>query len=144
MALNKFSDAKNIVEVMRGGTSVEINIDDLKVGDLIKMKTGMSIPCDGILLPGASGVSCDEGAMTGESIECKKEPLDQCLARRAELLADGHKMDVHDLPSPLLLSGTQIQTGEGWFMIIMIGKNSSIGKIQERLKDESGAEMTPL
>jgi len=28
----------------------------------------------------------------------------------------------HDVPSPILLSGTQIQTGEGWFMVIVVGK----------------------
>jgi hypothetical protein len=33
----------------------------------------------------------------------------------------------HDLPSPILLSSTQIETGEGWFMVIVVGENSCVG-----------------
>lgn len=48
----------------------------------------------------------------------------------------------HDLPSPILLSGTEIQTGEGFFLVIMCGKNSCIGKIQSKLIQK--IEATPL
>jgi len=124
---------------------MEINIDDLKVGDVARLKAGMSIPCDAILLPGATGVTVDESAMTGESIELKKETPETCSARKHELENEdpNGKRDSHDLPSPILLSGTQIQTGEGWFLIIVVGKNSCMGKIQEKI-GEKGADMTPL
>mmetsp|Transcript_30530 Transcript_30530/g.29997 ORF Transcript_30530/g.29997 Transcript_30530/m.29997 type:complete len:212 (-) Transcript_30530:1894-2529(-) len=48
----------------------------------------------------------------------------------------------HDIPSPVLLSGTEIQTGEGWFMVIVVGKKSCVGKIYEKLGQE--IETTPL
>ena len=48
------------------------------MGDMIKVKAGMNIPVDGVLIKG-SGVHSDESAITGESVEIKKEPLDQCL-----------------------------------------------------------------
>lgn len=33
-----------------------------------------------------------------------------------------------------MLSGTEIQTGEGWFMITVVGKNSCVGKIYAKLE----------
>ena len=50
IALNKFSDSKNVINVRRGGTEMQINIDDLKVGDLAKVTVGMQVPCDAILV----------------------------------------------------------------------------------------------
>ena len=78
IALNKFSDSKNVIAVKRGGQEMEINIDDLKVGDLAQIQLGMQIPCDAILVSGAS-VAVDESAMTGESDELKKDTLNHCL-----------------------------------------------------------------
>jgi len=40
------------------------------------------------------------------------------------------------------LSGTQIETGEGWFMVIVVGKNSCVGKIFAKLSQK--IELTPL
>jgi P-type Ca2+ transporter type 2B len=59
-----------------------------------------------------------------------------------EKVFDKIERNHHDLPSPILLSGTQIQTGEGWFMVIVVGKNSCVGKIFAKLSQE--IEMTPL
>ena len=53
------------------------------VGDIIKIKAGMNIPVDGILLHG-SGVTVTEAAMTGESDELKKESVEVCKLRREE------------------------------------------------------------
>ena len=39
----------------------------------------------------------------------------------------------HDLPSPIMLSGTTVQTGEGWFLVVVVGVNSCVGKIREKL-----------
>ena len=55
--------------------------------------------------------------MTGESDEMKKDILKVCLSRLADKLGEGKAMDAmtksHELPSPLLLSGTNIAGGEG-------------------------------
>ena len=48
----------------------------------------------------------------------------------------------HDLPSPILLSGTQIQTGKGRFMVVVVEKNSWVGKIFVKLNQS--IEMTSL
>ena len=132
---------------MRKGEPVEINFNELHVGDIVRIKPGMNIPWDAILVNG-TGVTTDESAMTGESIELKKETMEMCEVRLEEKLEEEkfHKNEDkrtnHDLPSPILLSGTQIQTGEGWFMVIVVGKNSWVGKIFAKLNQE--IEMTPL
>ena len=81
IALNKFNDSKNVITVKREGTEIEVNFDDLKCGDLARIKTGMQIPCDAILVPESSGVLTDEAAMTGESDEMKKDTPEQCMVR---------------------------------------------------------------
>lgn len=52
------------------------------------------------------------------------------------------KRSHHDIPSPLMLSGTQVVTGEGWFVVIVVGKFSCVGKIMGKL--EQKIETTPL
>lgn len=106
----------------------------------------MNIPVDGIIIR-SSGVQCNESAMTGESDELKKDSLENCKLRQEEKDAEyeylkSNNKNSHDLPSPVLLSGTQIATGEGWFICIMVGKNSCVGKIMDKL--EQRIETTPL
>lgn len=98
----------------------------------------MNIPVDGVLIKG-SGVSVTEAAMTGESDELKKESLEHCKMRQEEKDAEyayhkDPKRNPHDIPSPVLLSGTQIATGEGYFIVIMVGKHSCVGKILGKLE----------
>ena len=85
--------------------------------------------------------------MTGESDELKKDSLDNCKHRQIEKDAEyeylkSDNKNHHDLPSPILLSGTQIATGEGLFLCIVIGKHSCVGKILGKL--EQSIETTPL
>lgn len=82
----------------------------LNVGDIIKIQNGMNVPVDGVVVSGV-GVLADESAMTGESDHLPKESLEKCLARKAEHEADTNTTTArthHDVPSPVLLSGTQV------------------------------------
>ncbi len=97
----------------------------------------MNIPVDGILIHG-SGVSASEAAMTGESDWLRKEPLDLCIAKMEEKehelsLSKGERK-LHDVPTPVLLSGTQITTGEGYFLVVMVGDQSCVGRIMKSLE----------
>ena len=76
--------------VIRQGRENIINVDKIMVGDLVQVKAGMEIPVDAVLIRG-SGVTVNESAMTGESDEIKKEPLDLCMHRLNEHLADEKK-----------------------------------------------------
>ena len=49
----------------------------------------------------------------------------------------------HKVPSPILLSGTKVTLGEGLFIVIVVGKDSCVGKIKEELSKDD-AEVTPL
>jgi magnesium-transporting ATPase (P-type) len=104
----------------------------------------MDIPVDGIMIHG-SGVQADESAMTGESITLIKENTEKCFQRKDEHEADmkGSEQDPHDVPSCVLLSGTQIQTGEGWFVCIVVGDETCEGQIMASL-EKVDLEQTPL
>ena len=63
--------------VIREGQEIEISLEELRVGDLIAVKPGSSIPVDGIVQAGHSWV--DESAITGESIPVEKLPGDRVI-----------------------------------------------------------------
>lgn len=52
----------------------EINIDEVQVGDKLRVLSGQKVPVDGIILEGTSHI--DESMLTGESKPVKKEPGD--------------------------------------------------------------------
>lgn len=55
--------------------------ENIKVGDIVKIKNGMDIPVDGIVVDG-NGVLADESALTGESDHLSKESVPVCLHKR--------------------------------------------------------------
>ena len=115
----------------------------IKVGDIIKIVNGMDIPVDGLVLQ-ASGVLSDESSLTGESDHLIKENFDKCRQRQGEHEAEDSKSrGPHDVPSPVLLSGTQIQTGQGWFLAIVVGEISAEGQILAAVEAKP-KENTPL
>lgn len=56
--------------VIRGGGEVDIPIEEVVVGDLIRVRPGEKIPVDGVITDGSSSV--DESMVTGESIPVEK------------------------------------------------------------------------
>ncbi len=64
--------------VERGGTEIEIPVEEVAVGDMVIVKPGQSIPVDGEIAEGSSAV--DESALTGESIPVEKHPGDRVIA----------------------------------------------------------------
>lgn len=105
----------------------------------------MGIPVDGVVM-NATQLSLDEAAMTGESDEMKKEILSTCKQRMEEKKNDGTKITgmlaSHELPSPILLSGTNVSGGEGRMLTVMVGDDSCLGQIQSTLVQKP--EVTPL
>lgn len=53
--------------VRRNGKVVEINVDDVVVGDIVLLEAGERIPADGIIVDGE--ISVDESTLNGESKE---------------------------------------------------------------------------
>ena len=56
--------------VIRDGEELVVSVDDVAVGDLIRIRPGDRIPVDGVVQDGRSGV--DESVITGESIPVEK------------------------------------------------------------------------
>lgn len=56
----------------------EVNVEDIKKGDLIKVKPGEKIPVDGIVESGSSSV--DEAMITGESMPVEKNVGDNLVS----------------------------------------------------------------
>ena len=65
----------------------------------------------------------------------KKDTYFVCLKKRDSLISLGEQKSAsaHSIPSPIMLSGTKVLSGEGKMIIIAVGKRSAIGKIQEIL-----------
>ncbi|HSL31985.1 MAG TPA: heavy metal translocating P-type ATPase [Anaerolineales bacterium] len=63
--------------VERGGVEAEVPVDDVRVGDVVLVKPGETIPVDGIVMDGRSAV--DESMLTGESLPVEKKPGDPVI-----------------------------------------------------------------
>lgn len=71
-AITKLMDlAPKTAVVERDGTELEIPVEEVEKGDILVVRSGMSVPVDGVLTEGHAAV--DESAITGESIPVEKE-----------------------------------------------------------------------
>ena len=131
--LNKKKEDRTI-KVVRSGTTREISVYDIFVGDVVNLEPGDMIPVDGILIQG-HGIKCDESSATGESDLLKKmsgEEAFKAIERHDNL----KKVD------PFILSGAKVSEGVGSFMVTATGVHSSYGKTMMSLREDS--EVTPL
>lgn len=132
------------MQAIRDEKEITIHRNDIKVGDIIKIRGGMNVPVDGIVIVGTQ-IMADESAMTGESDHLPKDTFEACIAKQEEVEQEnkGGARTPHDVPSPVMLSGTQIQTGAGWFITIVVGEETCEGQIMASLSDK-GPDQTPL
>ena len=142
--LNGVADARKQVTVWRGGKMFVIHQSEVLVGDLVQISEGMEIPADGFVTD-ASELTADESAMTGETDPVMKNTISHCIEKRNQLIAEGGKESAgsHDIPSPILMSGTRILNGEGNFLVVVVGDSSCVGKINALLRG-GDPEATPL
>ena len=63
---------------LRDGVETETAVEDVRVGDILVVRSGGSIPVDGTVLEGRASV--DQSALTGESIPVEKFPGDNVAA----------------------------------------------------------------
>src|SRR5690554_96810 len=67
--------ASNKATRVRDGKDEEVAIDDIEVGDILRVKPGDKIPVDGIITEGESSI--DESMITGEPIPVSKAMYDK-------------------------------------------------------------------
>ncbi len=63
--------------IVRDGEEVQVSVEEIAVGDVMKVRPGESIPTDGVVVGGESAV--DESNLTGESVPVEKADGDEVI-----------------------------------------------------------------
>ncbi|MFC4782846.1 heavy metal translocating P-type ATPase [Nocardioides sp. MAHUQ-72] len=63
--------------VLRGGQEVDVPVEEVAAGDLVRVRPGEKLPVDGVVTEGASSV--DESMLTGESAPVEKAAGDSVI-----------------------------------------------------------------
>ena len=132
-ALKKMTAAKS--KVLRGGTILSVESDQLVVGDVIILEAGDSVPADARLFEEAS-MKVEEAALTGESVP---------VTKRADALAlEGESKDVAlgDRKN-MVYMGSTVVYGRGKAVVTGTGMDTEMGKIADALA-QAEEELTPL
>ncbi|MFH1610688.1 MAG: heavy metal translocating P-type ATPase [Patescibacteria group bacterium] len=103
--------------IKKEGKEIKISVDQVKLGDLIIVKPGESVPVDGIIVEGNS--SLDESMITGESMPVEKKIDDNVV---------GATINKH---------------GSFVFKATKIGENTTLAKIIQ-LIDEAQGKKAPI
>ena len=78
-AIRKLMDlSPKTASVLRDGEECEIPVEDVRVGDVIVVRSGGSIPVDGIVTKGRGAI--DQSALTGESVPVERKVGDPVAA----------------------------------------------------------------
>ena len=101
--------------VMREGQALEIEIDDLRLGDIILVRPGERIPVDGQVSDGTSNV--DESMITGEPLAVSKAKGD------------------------IVTGGTVNSTGSLTFRATHVGADTTLAQIIRMVEDAQGAKL---
>ncbi|MXR42019.1 heavy metal translocating P-type ATPase [Halobaculum sp. WSA2] len=70
-------EAETATVVRDDGSEEEVPLEDVEVGDRLKVRPGERVPTDGVVREGESAV--DESMVTGESVPVGKEPGDEVI-----------------------------------------------------------------
>lgn len=135
---NKIKEDR-IVKVLRNGSEHQIDVQQVVVGDVVRLEPGKLAPCDGVFLSGHN-VLCDESAMTGHADEIMKISYDDCKARHRRLSPVGYGISEGDSPQnsfgmePLdqdcfLIAGSKVLAGNGSYVVTSVGIHCLNGRI---------------
>ena len=69
--------APKTARLVREGREEDVALDQVQVGDLLRVRPGEKVPVDGVVADGAAAV--DESMVTGESIPVDKQPGDRVI-----------------------------------------------------------------
>ncbi len=100
----------------RDGVAVSLDVTQLVPGDVVQLVLGSIVPAD-IRLLSVSGLACDEGVMTGESV-----PVDKDVAPVPAGTASA------DLTCCALM-GTVVHAGSGTGVVVATGGRTEFGRL---------------
>ena len=69
--------AKSARRIRDGGSEEDVPLDQVQVGDRLRVRPGEKVPVDGVVLEGQSNI--DESMVTGEPIPVQKQPGDKVV-----------------------------------------------------------------
>ena len=114
-AIRKLMDlAPKTATVIRDNKEIEIDLEEIVVGDILVIRPGGSIPVDGIVIEGTSSV--DQSSITGESIPVEK--------------AEGDSV----------VSGTINKTGYFKMKATKVGDNTTLSQIIKLVEEASNSK----
>ncbi len=117
-AITKLMDlAPKTALVERHGLEGEIPLEEVVTGDILIVKTGASVPTDGIVTEGSAAI--DESAITGESIPAEKHAGDK------------------------VTGGTINRNGYFKMQVTAVGENTTLARIIN-LVDEATSSKAPI
>ncbi len=117
--------------VIRDGIEIEVNTEDVQIGDVVVVRPGEKIPVDGIVIEGSSSV--DESMLTGESLPVEKTSGSPVYG--ATLNKNGR----------LIFEATKIGRDTVLAQIIQLVENAQASKAPiQRLADKISAVFVPI
>jgi len=103
-------------DVLRDGREMEVDLADVRVGDVVVLRPGDVVPGDGRVLE-ANNLTIDEAALTGETWPSRKRP--------------GRDGDTD--PSGRAFLGTHVSSGAGTMLVESIAEATRFGSVVERV-----------
>ena len=100
--------------VIRAGRELDLPVEDVQVGDLVRVRPGEKIPVDGVVSEGASAV--DESMLTGESMPVEKAPTDR------------------------VIGATLNKSGSFVFRATKVGRDTALAQIVRLVEDAQGSK----
>ncbi len=106
--------APRTARVIRGDVEIDLPLEQVQVGDVIRVRPGDKVPVDGVVLEGTSAV--DESMLTGESLPVEKGP------------GSG------------VIGATLNRTGSFTFRATRVGKDTALAQIVKLVEDAQGSK----
>jgi copper-(or silver)-translocating P-type ATPase len=106
--------APDFVTIIEKDVEKTIEIEELKINDVVIIKPGDSIPADGIIISGY--INVDEAAITGESLPVYKKVGDE------------------------VVSGTINRLGSATFRVTKVGEDSTLNKLINLVEEASNSK----
>ncbi|MGY1776200.1 heavy metal translocating P-type ATPase [Geodermatophilus sp. SYSU D00804] len=107
--------APRTARVLRDGAEVDVPVEQVAVGDLVRVRPGEKVPVDGVVTEGATAV--DESMLTGESLPVDKTVGDQ------------------------LIGATLNRTGTVVVRATAVGADTALAQIVRLVEDAQGAKV---